>query len=103
MSNPFEEFNLDNFWEDSDYANKKYVGAELTSEMVQAVEQEIGYKLPASYIALLKSQNGGISQNTCFPTSAPTSWSDNHVAISGILGIDSRKTYSLLGSLVWQR
>ena len=99
MSQPFEEFNLDNFWENSDYAKKEYVGAELTPAMVQTVEKEIGYKLPSSYITLLKSQNGGIPKNTNFPTTEPTSWADDHVAITGILVIDRDKTYSLLGSL----
>ena len=99
MSIPFEEFNLNNFWKDSAYARKEYVGAKLTSEMIQKVEHELGYKLPASYIALLKSQNGGIPLNTNFPTTEPTSWADDHVAITGILGIDSSKTYSVLGSI----
>jgi hypothetical protein len=99
MSIPFEEFNFDNFWEDSDYAKKEYVGAELTLKMVHKVEQKIGYKLPSSYITLLKSQNGGIPRYTIFPTTERTSWANDHVAIAGILGIDSRKTYSLLGSV----
>lgn len=99
MSQPFEEFNFENFWENSKYANKEYVGAKLTSAMIQTVEKEIGYKLPISYITLLKSQNGGIPKNTSFPTTEPTSWADDHVAITGIFGIDKGKTYSLLGNL----
>lgn len=42
-------------------------------------------------------QNGGIPRNTCFPSSRPTSWATDHVAISGIMGIGRTKKYSLGG------
>lgn len=29
--------------------------------------------------------------NTCIPTEQPTSWADNHVAITGIMGISREK------------
>jgi hypothetical protein len=99
MSQSFEGFSFDSFWEDSKYATKEYVGSPVTSFMVKAIEQKIGYKLPQSYITLLQSQNGGIPYNTNFPSSEPTSWAEDHIAITGIFGIDSSKTYSLLGSL----
>jgi hypothetical protein len=44
-------------------------------------------------------QNGGIPRDRCFPTTAPTSWAQNHVAIEGILGIGRSKKYSLCGEL----
>ncbi|MEZ4317226.1 MAG: SMI1/KNR4 family protein [Myxococcota bacterium] len=47
----------------------------------------------------MRSQNGGIPKKTCFPTRSPTSWADDHVAITGILGIGRTQTYSLLGDL----
>ncbi len=47
----------------------------------------------------MKIQNGGIPRNRRFPTEVPTSWSKDHVAISGILGIGRKKTYSLCGKL----
>ena len=96
MSKNSIELNLKNFCVDSDYARKEYVGAKITTKMIQSVEQETGYKLPASYITLLQSQNGGIPGNTSFPTNEPTSWAEDHVAITGIFGIDASKTYSLL-------
>jgi len=99
MREPYTAFCFKDFWEDSEYAEKEYVGSEISQEMIDEVETKTGYKLPESYITLLKSQNGGFPRKTCFPTKEPTSWSENHVAITGILGLDSRKTYSLLGSL----
>lgn len=95
----FEDFDLDDFWEDSDYAREKYVEVSVTPEIIGAVERELGFRLPASYVALMSGQNGGIPKRTCFPTTTPTSWADDHIAITGFLGIGSEKTFSLLGRL----
>ena len=93
----FEGFDFTNFWEDSAYALKEYVSETPSDELIASVEQELGYKLPASYIWLMKQHNGGIPVNTCFPTDQTTSWADDHVAITGIFGIGREKTYSLCG------
>lgn len=96
---PFDGFDFTNFWDDCDYAIKAYVCDPPTDERIADIEQELGYKLPASYIWLMKRHNGGIPVNTCFPTSTPTSWAEDHVAISGIFGIGREKDYALCGSL----
>jgi hypothetical protein len=93
----FEGFDLTNFWDDSDYALKDYVEAPFTEEGLASIEQELGYKLPAAYVALMRTHNGGIPVNTRFPTSEATSWADDHVAITGILGIGRTKANSLCG------
>ena len=99
MPSYFEGFSFEKFWKQSEYAKKEYVGTNITPQMIESVEQELGYKLPYSYITLLKTQNGGIPNNTNYPTTGPTSWADDHVALTGIMGIDSNKTYSLCGNL----
>lgn len=96
---PFEGFDFTNFWDDSEYAKKEYVSAEPSDELIAEIERELGYKLPASYVWLMKRHNGGIPVNTCFPTDEPTSWAEDHVAITGIYGIGRDKAYSLGGSL----
>ena len=63
------------------------------------LEDELGYKLPEAYIYLMKKHNGGIPKNTCCPCKESTSWSDDHVAITGIFGIGKEKIYSLCGEL----
>ena len=99
MPSCFTDFDLSGFWEKSDYASKTYVLPPPTDAGVASIEAELGYKLPASYVALMRTQNGGIPVNTCFPTNAPTSWAEDHVAISGFLGIGGKKSYSLCGDL----
>ena len=96
---PFEGFDFTNFWNDSEYAKKEYVSAEPSDELIAEIERELGYKLPASYVWLMKRHNGGIPVNTCFPTDEPTSWAEDHVAITGIFGIGRDKAYSLGGNL----
>jgi hypothetical protein len=99
MSNIFADFDIEQFWKPSEYAEKKYVGAALTDEQVAAVERKLGYKLPASYIELMKYQNGGIPRKTNHRTQERTSWAPDHIAIHGIFSIGSEKSYSLCGEL----
>ena len=93
---PFEDFDFSEFWDDSDYAKKEYVGVDATDEHFNEAEKLLGYKLPESYKWLMKQHNGGIPHNTCHPTESRTSWSENHIAIHGIVGVDPEKTYSLI-------
>lgn len=95
----FEDFDLGDFWKDSDYARREYVEVPVTPALIRTVEKELGFRLPPAYVALMSRQNGGIPKRTCFPTKVPTSWAEDHVAITGFLGIGREKTYSLLGSL----
>jgi hypothetical protein len=95
----FEGLDLGEFWEDSEYARERYVEQPLTAVLVRSVEDELGFRLPAAYVALMHTQNGGFPKNTCFPTHTPTSWASDHIAITGFLGIGRQKTYSLLGGL----
>lgn len=95
----FQGFDLQQFWNDSDYARKEYVESPPTEARIREVEAALGYRLPASYIALMRTQNGGIPVNDCCPTSAPTSWAENHVAITGFKAIGFDKTWSLCGDL----
>jgi len=96
---PFSDMSLDDFWEDSEYAREAYQSETPTAELIASIEEELGYKLPSSYIALMKQRNGGVPKNTCFPTEDPTSWAEDHIAISGIMGIGREKSYSLGGDL----
>lgn len=96
---PFEGFDLTNFWDDNWYALKEYVSDPPSDELIASVEEALGYKLPAAYIWLMKQHNGGIPVNTCYPCDEPTSWAEDHVAITGIFGIGREKSCSLCGEL----
>ncbi|WP_375103910.1 SMI1/KNR4 family protein [Paenibacillus sp. RS8] len=96
---PFEGMDFTEFWDDSDYAIREYVSDPPTDELIASVEEELGYKLPASYIRLMKQHNGGVPYNTCYPTEDATSWAEDHIAITGIMGIGREKSYSICGDL----
>ena len=50
----FEGFDFTDFWDDDEYALKKYVGEAPSDELIAEIEEELGCKLPASYIWLMK-------------------------------------------------
>ena len=100
----FIGFDLKSFWSDSEYAKKEYQSAPFDRELIRTLEEELGFKLPDSYIQLMAVQNGGIPVNDCFPTAVPTGWAPDHAAISGIYGIGYEKACSLggeFGSRFW--
>jgi hypothetical protein len=99
MAKYFDGFDLSDFWEDSEYARMEYVDQPLTDEELVSVEKKLGYTLPRAYVELCRKQNGGMPKNTSHRTSTPTSWADDHVAITGIYSIGRAKTCSLCGSM----
>jgi hypothetical protein len=97
--NHFENYDFSDFWDDNDYSLKNHIEEFPSDELIKSIEDELGYKLPKSYIELMKMHNGGIPTKTCFPVKEPTSWADDHIAITSIMGIGRTKPYSLCGEL----
>lgn len=93
----FDNVDLDDFWDDSDYAVEAYMSEPVTEQMIQEIEKELGYKLPESYIYLMKKHNGGMPKRDCCPCDSETTWADDHIAIRGIYGIGRKKANSLCG------
>lgn len=97
MNRFFDGFDLATFWDDSQFALDTYVSEPPSDAQIALVEQTLGYRLPAAYIWLMKQHNGGISFNLNFPTQTPTTWSEDHIAMTGLFGIGKDKRYSLCG------
>ena len=93
----FHDIDFDIFWEEDDYYTEEYTGTYPGDDLVAEAEQELGYKLPASYIELMRVRNGGAPLKTIHATTEPTSWAEDHIAITGIFGLDSKKVSSLCG------
>lgn len=81
----FEGFDFSGFWEEHTYF--QYDCGLLTPEKLSAAEAALGCKLPASYVRLMETRNGGVPVNTCFPTPVPTNWAEDHIAIETIFGV----------------
>lgn len=85
------------WWDDCESARQEYLGPPVTDDLVDSVEGELGYRLPASYVAFLRRHNGGLPRLTCCPSPAPTTWASDHVAVTGIFGIGRTTPSSLCG------
>lgn len=88
--------NMNDFWEDSELANE-YISKPVTDEQISSVEEQLVFKLPASYINMMKIHNGGIPHATRYPVGQPTSHGKDYIVISGIFGIGRDKPKSLCG------
>ncbi|MEC0240619.1 SMI1/KNR4 family protein [Paenibacillus dokdonensis] len=99
MPVPDLDTNIDlvNFWDDSEQAAEQYVSDPPTEDLIASVEEELVFKLPAFYIQMMKLHNGGIPQNKSFPIGGTASGAQEHIMISGILGIGREKQHSLCG------
>ena len=75
---------MDDFWDDTD---SDRTGPPLTPESVRDAETALGYKLPESYLQLLRVRNGGFPRRCCFPTAVRTSWAEDHIQITTLFGV----------------
>lgn len=73
----------DDFWEDVD----TFTGPPLTDEMVSRAEARLGYKLPESYLRLVRRRNGGSPRRGCFPMPGAVPRTDGYIGVLAILGI----------------
>ncbi len=64
-----------------------WTGPPVDDEMVRQAEATLGYRLPRSYLDLLRRQNGGVLEKNCYPTDFRTSWSADHFQMDVLLGI----------------
>ncbi|MFD7340002.1 SMI1/KNR4 family protein [Streptomyces violascens] len=82
------------FWDSADYG----VQPPLADTAIEDAEHELGVSLPAVLLALLQVQNGGqvTARWNAFPTRVPTSWSDDHVPFSDLMGIGRREQMTSL-------
>jgi hypothetical protein len=91
------DFDLTDFWDESDFADREYVDRFPSQPAIDAVQGQLGYTLPAAYIELSRHRNGGTPRKTCIRSSSRTTWAEDHVAITGIYSIGGRKRCSLCG------
>lgn len=101
----FEGFDFTDFWEESEHSAEHYVSKPPTDELIAEIEQELGYKLPESYIWLMKQHNGGVlnwDRDGCKIdwSEGHSEWTNNVVKVSRIMSIGREKTWSICGTVV---
>ncbi|MEV0251903.1 SMI1/KNR4 family protein [Nocardia sp. NPDC050712] len=75
-------------------------------DLVRSVEDELGVRLPRSYIELARTHNGGYLARSVHPAATPTTWAADHIAVRSMAAIGRTAAYSLggdLGSRFWLR
>lgn len=82
----FEDFDFTDFWND-DVENMDLIGESPSDELIAEIEKELDYKLPASYIWLMKQHNGGLLNKTDFLVTVSNSW--KLIGITSFIKINS--------------
>lgn len=85
------------FWNDSPANVDQYVLSPPTEEQIEAVEDQLVFKLPTFYVNMMKLHNGGVPHYRYFPVSQAENDGNIQVEISNILGIGREKAHSLCG------
>lgn len=91
------DVDFEGFWHDTRESERRHVSAAPDYRIIRDVEQELGYKLPASYIELMKQHNGGLVNRGWFPIRPDAHDFGDFIQITDILGIGRETPYSLCG------
>ena len=95
----FEKVDLDDLWYEEDYddvesyySKEDYeCGNDVSDELVKSIEDDLGFKLPLSYIFLMKKHNGGILKKNCARVNRKKRYYD----IEGIFGLGRTQSCSI--------
>lgn len=95
VTGAFDDMDFDGFWED--YGEP--LEPAPSNDLVAGVEEEIGFRLPDSYVGFARLRNGGIVRRCCYPMSEPTSWAEDHIQVTTMYALGRTAQYSLLGDI----
>ena len=90
----FEDFDFDGLFDDDEAPHPP-----PSDDVVAAVEQELGYKLPAAYVELARRHNGGDLRRNAHKTKEQTSWSEDRIAVVTLFSIVLDGDDALCGDL----
>lgn len=79
--------------------SSEYREPPLSERTLQSIEAELGVRLPAAYVSMARTHNGGLLKRNVHPSPAPTTWATDHVAVTGIFAIGRTVRASLCGAL----
>ena len=83
--------NTENLWLDSEYSKEECISEPFTDKTLKEIEEELGYKLPAAYVELMRAHNGGSLNRGVLEIG------DTYTVVDTIYGIGREKSYSLCG------
>lgn len=80
-------------------ADDPYLEHAPSELLLSSIEGQLGYRLPSAYKELAQLRNGGRLRRNAHPSPSPTTWADDHVAVTGIFAVGRTARYSLCGVL----
>lgn len=91
------DVDFEGFWHDTRESERRHIGSAPDWRIIREVEAELGVKLPASYVELMKLHNGGMVNRCWFPARTPAKSYADYVQITSILSLGKDAPYSLCG------
>ena len=93
----FPELDMTQFWDDDELALAEYVDEKPSDTLIASIENELGYKLPDSYIAMMKQHNGGVPYATCYVLPEGADDEADYIEITGFLASAAKKKIPCAG------
>lgn len=90
------DFDLKDFWKDSAESKKNFICKDASTEDIKKCEEKLGFKLPDSYIALMKGHNGGMLGRNVFQKRDTNGKIVKSMICEFLNAIGDEKTFSLL-------
>ena len=91
------DMDFSDFWHDIKESERRYECTKPDMRLIRSVEEELGFKLPESFIELMKMHNGGMLNRCWYPIRFPAETYCDYIQITHFLGIGREAPYSLCG------
>lgn len=91
------DMDFSDFWHDIKESERRYECTKPDLRMIRSVQEELGYKLPDTFVELMKTHNGGMVNRCWYPIRFPAETYADYIQITHLLGIGREADYSLCG------
>lgn len=91
------DMDFSDFWHDIKESERRYESTKPDMKLVKSVQEELGFKLPDTFIELMRMHNGGMVNRCWYPINFPAETYQDYIQITHLLGIGCEAPYSLCG------
>ena len=91
------DMDFSDFWHDIKESERRYECTKPDLRMIRSVQEELGFKLPDTFVELMKMHNGGMVNRCWYPIRYPAETYADYIQITHLLGIGREADYSLCG------
>ena len=91
------DMDFSDFWHDIKESERHYESAKPDLRAIRSVQEELGFRLPDTYVELMKMHNGGMVNRCWYPINFPAETYSDYIQITHLLGIGRDANYSLCG------